>query len=72
MDGIIERLRLIAQREDADRVAEAEQVLQPRSITWVVVGDRAEIEDGLRDLNLAELEFFDADGNPAEAPGVRP
>ena len=35
-----------------------------RAITWVVVGDRAKIEDKIRALNLGELRVIDADGNP--------
>ena len=32
--------------------------------TWVVVGDRAKIEAGVRELNLGEVMFLDADGKP--------
>jgi zinc protease len=41
-------------------------VLIPPSanLTWVVVGDRAKIEAGLRSLNLAEVRVVDADGKP--------
>jgi zinc protease len=44
----------------------AEQVLHPDRITWVVVGNRAQIEGSLMDLGIAELEFMDSDGNPVE------
>jgi hypothetical protein len=44
--------------------AAAEQVLYPDKITWVVVGDRKEIEPGLRALNIADVEIMDVDGNP--------
>jgi hypothetical protein len=30
----------------------------------VVVGDRAKIEAGVRELNLGELKLLDADGKP--------
>jgi len=30
----------------------------------VVVGDRAKIESGVRELNFGEIRFIDADGNP--------
>jgi zinc protease len=40
----------------------AEQVLKPDQLTWVIIGDRQEIEQGLRELNIAELEFMDSHG----------
>jgi zinc protease len=32
-------------------------------LVWVVVGDRAKIEPGIRELNLGEIRVIDADGN---------
>ncbi len=46
--------------------AEADRVLQPDRMIWVVVGDRARIEESVRELDLAEIRFIDADGNPVE------
>jgi zinc protease len=43
--------------------AAAAEVLHPGRLTWVIIGDRAEIEADLRALGLAEPEFLDADGN---------
>jgi zinc protease len=48
----------------ADIEAQAGAVLQPDRTVWVVVGDRAEIEPGVRELGLGEIRFIDADGNP--------
>jgi zinc protease len=42
---------------------DAASVIQPDKIVWVVVGDRAKIEAGVRELNLGPLQFLDADGN---------
>jgi zinc protease len=39
-------------------------VVRPDNLVWVVVGDRAKIEAGVRELNLGELKFLDADGKP--------
>jgi zinc protease len=51
-----------------DQVADAaEQVVHPEALTWVVVGDRAEIEDGIRAAGFGPIHLVDADGNPAEA-----
>ena len=38
-------------------------VVKPNNVVWVIVGDRAKIEQGIRDLNLGEVKFLDADGN---------
>jgi zinc protease len=58
-DTYAQRVNALAQRE----VAQAAQLLEPDRLTWVVVGDRAKIEAGIRELNLGELSFIDADGN---------
>jgi zinc protease len=47
-----------------DLDAAAKQVIHPDNLVWVVVGDRAKIEPGVRELNFGELRFIDADGNP--------
>jgi zinc protease len=47
-----------------DIKGQADAALQPDHTVWVVVGDRAEIEPGIRELGLGELRFIDADGNP--------
>lgn len=46
--------------------AAAQKVLKPSAMTWVVVGDRAKIEAGVRELNLGEVRIIDADGNPVK------
>ncbi|HZW38386.1 MAG TPA: pitrilysin family protein [Ignavibacteriaceae bacterium] len=38
------------------------KVLKPENITWIVVGDRAKIENSLKELNY-EIKYIDADGN---------
>ncbi len=44
-------------------VTRAAQVIQPERVVWVVIGDRAKIEAGIRELNLGALAVIDADGN---------
>ncbi|MFC5578710.1 M16 family metallopeptidase [Lysobacter niabensis] len=41
--------------------------LDPKVLTWVVVGDLAKIEPGIRALNLGEVQVVDADGKPVAA-----
>jgi zinc protease len=48
-------------------VAAATEVVKPDKLVWVVVGDRAKIEPGLRELKLGEIKLIDADGNPLGA-----
>ena len=49
-----------------DANAAATEVVHPNNFVWVVVGDRAKIEKGVRDLNMGEVRFIDADGNPVQ------
>jgi len=44
----------------------AHTIIHPDRLIWVVVGDRAKIESGIRELNMGELHLLDADGNPVE------
>ncbi len=41
----------------------AENIVKPERMIWVVVGDRAEIEGRIRELELGEITLLDADGN---------
>lgn len=42
--------------------AEAEALIGVRPLTWVVAGDRAKIEAGIRGLALGKLQVIDVDG----------
>ncbi len=42
----------------------AKSVLHPDHLIWIIVGDRAKIEEGVRAENLGELHVIDPDGNP--------
>ncbi len=50
----------------SDVSAQADSVLQPDNLVWIVVGDRVRIEEKIRGLGLGEMRFLDADGNPVE------
>ena len=41
--------------------------IDPARVVYVVVGDRAKIEGGLRELALGEIRLLDADGHPVAA-----
>ncbi|MCS7182451.1 MAG: insulinase family protein [Thermoanaerobaculum sp.] len=55
-----------AQRMRKVELAKAQQVagevIRPARVVFVVVGDRAKIETGVRELNLGPVKFLDADG----------
>ena len=42
----------------------AKEVVHPGNLVWVVVGDRAKIENGVRELGLGDLHLLDAEGKP--------
>jgi zinc protease len=42
----------------------ATEVIHPNELTWVIVGDRAKNEAGIRELNFGEVQVLDADGTP--------
>ena len=44
-------------------VAAAASVVQPDKLVWVIAGDRAKIEPGLKELGLGAIKAIDADGN---------
>ena len=41
----------------------AENVLHPEKLTWLIVGDRKEIEEKIRGMNLGKVSIMDVDGN---------
>ena len=47
----------------SDLVQAAETVIDPERLVWVVVGDRAKVEPGIRELNWGDLVLLDPDGN---------
>lgn len=47
-----------------DLQSAAREVVHPESLTWIVVGDRTQIEPQIRALNIAPIEIMNADGQP--------
>jgi zinc protease len=47
-----------------DLDAAAKQVIHPEAMVWVIVGDRAKIEQGIKDAGIGKIHFIDADGHP--------
>lgn len=47
---------------DAIRQA-AKDTIHPAELTWLIVGDRAQIEAGIREMGLGDVEVWDQNGN---------
>jgi zinc protease len=44
----------------------AKSALHPDNMVWVIIGDRAEIEEGIREQGFGQIFIIDADGNIVE------
>ncbi|SHF90394.1 zinc protease [Microbulbifer donghaiensis] len=59
MDGYAEQIR----GANLDNIhALARKTIKPEQFIWVIVGDKAKIEAGVRDLNIGPIVELDADG----------
>ena len=55
---------VLALRPEDLRTA-ASEIVHPHRLVWVIVGDRAKIETGLKELGLGEIKMLQPDGQPA-------
>ena len=46
-----------------DLAKAAKKTVHPEAVTWVIVGDRAQIEPKIRELGFSDIFVIDADGN---------
>lgn len=58
-----EKVRALSVK-DLEQAAQKE--VHPDQLVWVVVGDRAKIEPGVRELGWGEIQLLDADGKPVK------
>ncbi|ABC83148.1 M16 family metallopeptidase [Anaeromyxobacter dehalogenans] len=58
-DGFAHKVAALGPKDLAD----AARMLEPERVTWVIIGDRAKIEPGLREIGLGQIQLVDADGN---------
>ena len=56
------RVRALKTSDGRRRCAKA--IVHPDNLIWVIVGDRAKIEAGIKELGLGEIRLLDADGKP--------
>jgi predicted Zn-dependent peptidase len=61
-DFVVWRKGRIEQMQPAGVQQVATANFHPQALTWIVVGDRSKIEDGIRKLDMGELTVIDADG----------
>jgi len=62
-----DRVRALSDRQIS---AAAADTVRPDGMVWVVVGDRARIEEGVRALGYGDIVLMDADGNVLEGEGA--
>jgi zinc protease len=62
-DGYAARVRAV----DLAAVTEAAQIIDPATLVWVVVGDRAKVEAGLKELGQGAPKLIDGEGKPVTA-----
>jgi zinc protease len=60
-DGYPDALRNLQPEQVEQGVA---SIIDPNEMVWVVVGDRATIEEAIRTSGIGELRYLDADGEP--------
>jgi zinc protease len=48
----------------SDVDADAKKTLTPDKMVWVIAGDRAKIEAGIKELGWGDVKYLDPDGNP--------
>jgi zinc protease len=44
----------------------AKTIIPNQNHVWVIVGDRAKIEEGVRELNIGDVHIVDANGNAVD------
>jgi len=49
----------------------ARKFIRPEEVTWVIVGDLAKVEAGIRELNLGTVVRLDADGRAMDGTATR-
>jgi zinc protease len=55
---------VLRKASDAEVNAAARKFVMPTQLVWVVIGDRAKIESGIKELKLGDVQTLDADGRP--------
>lgn len=63
-DDYFSKYASMVESQTLDEVQKAaEKLVRPDNMVWVVVGDRAKIEDSVKSLGFGEVKYLDGDGN---------
>lgn len=63
-DDYYSKYASLVESQTMDEVQKAaDKTLKPNQLVWVVVGDRAKIEDSVKSLGYDEVKYLDGDGN---------
>lgn len=54
---------MLQQLKVADIQKAASKIIKPDTLTWLIVGDRAKIESGIKELNIGPIKYVDTEGN---------
>jgi len=66
-DDYVQTLKARLEAVDAPAAQTAlARVVKPDSMTWVIIGDRRQVEAPLRALNLAPVQVLDSNGRPRD------
>jgi zinc protease len=56
---------------EANLAAAAKTFIHPTDVIWVIVGDLAQVEKGIRELDLGDIVRVDGDGRPVDGTAAR-
>ena len=63
-DDYYSKYASLVESQTMDQVQDAaDKTLKPNQLVWVVVGDRAKIDESVKSLGFGEVKYLDGDGN---------
>ena len=63
-DDYVTQLQQRTETIPDETVQAAADRIDPRQLTWVIVGDLSKIEQPIRELGLGDVQVLDGDGKP--------
>ena len=63
-DDYYSKYASLVESQTIDTVQKAAgKIVKPKQLVWVIVGDRAKIEESIKSLGYGEVRYLDGDGN---------
>ena len=63
-DDYYSKYASLVEAQTIDEVQKAaNKLVKPNQLVWVVVGDRAKIEESIKSLGYGDVKYLDGDGN---------